>query len=99
MIRFLLLSVLLTLALRAVGRLLDGIKEGLQGPTVRRGSPRGVQMARDPVCGTFVVPDHALSSTEGGRPVYFCSAGCRDAYRARSSTRSGGSGRVHGRTA
>jgi YHS domain-containing protein len=46
---------------------------------------RGVQMVRDPVCGTFVLPDHAVSIADGRGRVYFCSARCRDAYRARTA--------------
>jgi YHS domain-containing protein len=40
-------------------------------------------MERDPVCGTFIVRDRALTLSDGSRQVYFCSPGCRDAYRAR----------------
>jgi YHS domain-containing protein len=43
---------------------------------------RGVQMVRDPVCGTFVVPDRALMLLVGRQPIYFCSTACRDKYRA-----------------
>ena len=45
-----------------------------------------MQMARDPVCGTFVVPERSVSLFEGPVRVFFCSERCRDAYRARSST-------------
>ena len=42
-------------------------------------------MVRDPVCGTFLPPDAALSLAErGGAVRYFCSEKCRDAYRSRS---------------
>ena len=44
-------------------------------------------MVRDPVCGIYVVPDRALSLAHGSGPVYFCSADCRDKYRARPSGR------------
>ncbi len=87
MLRFLLLSLLLTLAVRAVGRLLDGIAQGIRGETgpAPRVPQRGVQMARDPVCGTFVVPDRAVSMTIGRDRLYFCSAACRDKYRAKTA--------------
>ena len=42
-----------------------------------------VHMVRDPVCGTFVLPDRALTLADKGRAVHFCSPGCRDAYQAR----------------
>jgi YHS domain-containing protein len=39
-------------------------------------------MERDPVCGTFVVPERAVSLAEASGRMYFCSAACRDRYRA-----------------
>jgi hypothetical protein len=47
--------------------------------------PRGIEMVRDPVCGTFVVPDRAVTLADGSRHLYFCSASCRDKYRARTA--------------
>ena len=35
-------------------------------------------MVRDPVCGTFVLPDHALTIVDGRSRVFFCSGACRD---------------------
>jgi YHS domain-containing protein len=85
--RLILYLVLLVLFARAVNRLWHGILEGMQAPG--RGSSsvpqRGVQMVRDPVCGTFVVPDRALSLSVGREELFFCSAACRDAYRARTA--------------
>jgi YHS domain-containing protein len=94
MVRFLLLSILLTFVLRAVAVLLAGIIRGLQGQGGRgQGGPgaqvpqRGVQMVRDPVCGTFIVRSRALSlSGAGGTTVYFCSSECRDKYRDRPAS-------------
>jgi YHS domain-containing protein len=40
-------------------------------------------MERDPVCGTFVVRERAISIGAGDRRVYFCSVRCRDKYQAR----------------
>ena len=99
MVRFILLSILLTIAWRAIGQLVAGIKQGLQGSAPTQDLPRGVHMARDPVCGTFVVPDRAVWLAEASGRVYFCSAACRDTYRARSADRSNRSGRAEGRTA
>ena len=42
-------------------------------------------MARDPVCGTFVIPDAAVSIADGRQRIYFCSTKCRDQYRARTA--------------
>jgi len=87
MLRFLLLSLLLTLAVRSISRLVDAFNEGLHGGARRRTTvpQRGVQMARDPVCGTFVVPDRAISIAVGRETVYFCSTACRDEYRAKTA--------------
>ena len=86
MLRFVLLAILVTLVARAFWRVVDGIMEGLTGKRTGRGSnapPPSVQMARDPVCGTYVVPDRAVVLSDGSRRVFFCSTGCRDRYRAR----------------
>lgn len=86
MLRFALLLLLVLLLTRALWRLLSGIVDGIAGPNAPgRSSPRAVQMARDPVCGTFVVPDRALALAERDGPQYFCSAACRDQYRARTA--------------
>ena len=70
---------------RAFWRLLDGIVEGAsRGSRGNRVPQRGMQMARDPVCGTFVVTERALSLSAGGSTVYFCSDTCRDKYKATS---------------
>jgi len=44
-------------------------------------------MVRDPVCGTFVLPDHALMVSDGRARVFFCSDACRDKYRAERHAR------------
>jgi YHS domain-containing protein len=102
MLRFILLSILLTILFRAVSRLLAGILRGMQGEgpgyRPRRGADvqqRGVQMVRDPICGTFVVPERAVMLPgDGGNRVYFCSPECRDKYRSQPHAAP-----AHGRTA
>src|SRR5215467_7096423 len=86
------LDVIVTfLVIRAVWKLLQGVMIGLSGDEAPRRSSssrppaHGVQMARDPICGTYVVPEHALSIRDGRQPVYFCSAACRDKYRAKTA--------------
>ena len=89
--------VLLLFIGRAALSLWGGIKEGLRGPGPSGGVPRrGVQMVRDPVCGTFVVPDRAVALMVGRDHLYFCSTTCRDKYRSRPNARTE---RVEGRTA
>jgi YHS domain-containing protein len=70
---------------RAIWRLLEGVVQGALGPqgTPRAGREqptRAVKMARDPVCGTYVVPEKALTLTRGGQQIYFCSDECRSKY-------------------
>jgi YHS domain-containing protein len=79
---------LFLLVLRAISRFLSGVVDGATTPADgQRSLNRGVQMARDPVCGTFIVPSNALMVVEGSRAAYFCSERCRDAYRAEAKTR------------
>ena len=40
----------------------------------------GEEMVRDPQCSTYVPRGRALARRIAGRTVYFCSAGCADAY-------------------
>ncbi len=92
MLRYLLLLVLVAIVARAFWRVVDGVVEGMRGPArVGRTPVAGVQMERDPVCGTFVVRERAITLGSGERRLYFCSAGCRDKYRAPRS----GSGPAH----
>ena len=70
---------------RLFWRIAASFKEGLTGQQTRRPRTpqRGVSMARDPVCGTFVVPERAVTLVEGRERLFFCSDACRDTYRAR----------------
>lgn len=81
---FLLLSFLLS---RAFWRIVASFREGLTGGDTRASAPpqRGVHMVRDPVCGTFVLPERAVTLVNGRTTVNFCSEACRDKYRARTA--------------
>jgi uncharacterized protein len=83
LMRLALFVILALLIGRALWRLLDGIIEGATGQRRSAGQvpQRGVQMVRDPVCGTFVVRDRALTLTDGRTELFFCSDACRDKYR------------------
>ena len=84
--RVLLIAVALLLVVRALWQFLFGVVEGAsRRPAARTGGAppaKRVPMARDPVCGTFVVPGRALSLSDRGEVHYFCSESCRRAYRA-----------------
>jgi uncharacterized protein len=82
LLRLALFVILAFFVARAFWRLLDGIVEGAsRGARGSQVPQRGVQMVRDPVCGTFVVADRAVMLMDGGTEVYFCSDACRDKYR------------------
>jgi len=86
MVRIALLLVLIIFIARAFWRLVDGFIAGMSGqPPSTGAAKRGVQMVRDPVCGVFVVPDRAVTITDGRQQLFFCSSKCRDKYRARTA--------------
>ena len=82
MIAWLLRLIVAVLIVRAVWRLLAGVAQGLRTPD-STGGTRGsspVALARDPICGTYVVPARALTIGRGDDIQYFCSKRCRDQY-------------------
>ncbi len=88
MLEFLLDAFFTLLAIRAVWKLLRGVSAGFSArpaapppPEANTGPAPSVHMERDPVCGTFVIPDRAVSMSVGRHHVYFCSTACRDKYR------------------
>jgi YHS domain-containing protein len=85
LLRYVLIGILIIFIARAFWRVVDGIIDGLTGGQGRARMQSGVKMERDPVCGTFVVPDATLSLGDGRRRVFFCSPRCRDKYRARTA--------------
>jgi YHS domain-containing protein len=85
MARVILLVVLLAFVIQSVYRVWRGVREGL-GTSTERGTAKVTgRMVRDPICGTFVLPERALSLDVGRQQHYFCSAACRDKYRARTA--------------
>lgn len=86
MVRLVLFIILFIFIARTFWRVVDNIIEAAGGqPPSRRARTPGAasaKMARDPMCGTFVVPEHAISLVDGKRRVYFCSEACRDKYNA-----------------
>ena len=86
--RALLLVLLVLMALRALGRLFAGLAQGMAPGGAEGGRDRpGVQMMRDPVCGTFVAPARALTARDGDRLHYFCSEKCLRAFQSGQSQR------------
>ena len=81
-VRVILIAILLLLVVRALNLILRGLLIGAGGTPDRRPN-RPVKLARDPVCGTHVSPRSALSLTDGGHTLYFCSEACREKFRTR----------------
>jgi len=94
MSRLVLLLILLIIVARIFSRVTNAFREGMQHGAQRAPRPttQAVPMARDPVCGTFVLPERAVTLVHGRTPVYFCSETCRDKYRTQREA-------VEGRTA
>ena len=85
MLRLALLLILLIFIARAFWRVVDGVIEGIGGKRPAGRDKGGVQMVRDPICGTFLLPDRALTLGDGRHQQFFCSSACRDKYRARTA--------------
>jgi YHS domain-containing protein len=93
MLRFALLAILIPLLARMFWRAVDHFIAGVTGQTAQPRHPasrppapsQGVHMVRDPVCGTFVLPERAVTLLDGRSRVFFCSDACRDKYRARTA--------------
>ena len=80
--------VVLLLVIRAAWRMVSGmiaVSVGSRRTTASR-EPRPVKLVRDPVCGTYVSQDSALSDGTD----YFCSDKCRTEYRSRNEVRKHG---------
>ena len=89
MLGWVLRLLLIALVIRAVSSLINGLRKGVFGPgqgsAPRPDQPRkSMSLVRDPVCGTYIQPSHALSSNAGGTVHYFCSEECRQAFRQRA---------------
>jgi YHS domain-containing protein len=89
MLRFVLLLVLSIIISRMFWRIVGSFREGVAGQSQPGVSPRGVPMVRDPVCGTFVLPERAVTLAHGRARLFFCSDACRDKYRAEHDSRQG----------
>jgi YHS domain-containing protein len=81
MLRLILAFILISMVLRAVSRLVRGITDGMGPP--RQTPPPAVALARDPVCGTYVVPAKALTAGQGADMRFFCSEKCRRAWQVK----------------
>jgi YHS domain-containing protein len=88
MLRALLELIVFVLIIRAVWRMVGSmVAISARAPrSPKAGEPRPVTLVRDPVCGTYVSRDSALSDGT----YYFCSDKCRDEYRSHREVRKHG---------
>ncbi len=83
---YLLLAIVLISMLRGVigivGKLFGDYINPPQQAARRPSVPSGGELKKDPVCGTFISPSTAVQRRVSGTVYYFCSAECRDKFRA-----------------
>jgi len=65
------------------GWLLGGPGRVARGPVRPSRRPERRQLYRDPVCGTHVPEEIALTLTDSGQTHHFCSRECREEYLAK----------------
>jgi YHS domain-containing protein len=81
MIGWVLRAILFLIVLRLVFRFIASVMEGMSpAPQQRAGKKKSVPLVKDPVCGTYVVRERALTLDAGKQTQYFCSERCRDEY-------------------
>jgi YHS domain-containing protein len=86
MIRFLILRIVVPLLVlwfvRGILRsLFAGHRQVVTRPRAAS-PPTSTELKKDPVCGTFVAVDAAVTKRVNGETLHFCSPACRDKYRA-----------------
>jgi YHS domain-containing protein len=85
MISWVLRLLLFLIVIRLVWRFLAGVMDGMTPPAQRTAGKgkKSVPLVRDPVCGTYVVRERALTLAAGKETLYFCSERCRHEYERR----------------
>lgn len=76
------------LVVRLIANALFGARRRQPRPTspAAPGERVGGTLVRDPQCGTYLPQTRAIRVGSGSDAQYFCSATCRDAYRAAHSS-------------
>jgi len=90
MFRYLILEVLVPILiftlLRSILRTLFQSKRSTEVRSQPQSAPppvvAGGELKKDPVCGTYVSTGASVTRKVNGELVHFCSAACRDKYRA-----------------
>jgi YHS domain-containing protein len=84
MLRYLFWILVVSWAVRLLGRLVNQMGSGAQPRQPYVDVPNNAvskKLVRDPVCGMHVSEGLALPLRQGSETIYFCSAECRDKYR------------------
>jgi YHS domain-containing protein len=82
---YLITTVILISVVRMVaGALMKGLGAWFEParPESAASVPVGGELKKDPICGTFVSTSTSVKKSVGGAVVHFCSAECRDKFRA-----------------
>ena len=76
----------------ALYKLLRYLVQGKRAAVRRDPPPSGqtAELARDPQCGTYVLPHQGVSARMGNKVHHFCSVKCRDEYAAVHPDEAGG---------
>lgn len=88
LIAFIFLVPLIRMVMGALGRMFTNFALGSKPqssqrqPGARPPAPAGGTLHQDPVCGTYVSESVALRLNAAGQTHYFCSAECRDKFKA-----------------
>jgi YHS domain-containing protein len=85
MISWVLRALLFLIVIRLVWRFIAGVMDGMSPAPQNTGKAaskkkKSVPLVKDPVCGTYVVRERALTLDTGKQTQYFCSERCRDEY-------------------
>jgi YHS domain-containing protein len=85
--RFILLLVFFAIARSVVVTIMRAVSQAMRPGLPRQpAQSQAVRSAgdliKDPVCGTFVAEASSVKKTVNGEVVHFCSAACRDRYKA-----------------
>jgi YHS domain-containing protein len=82
---FLLILIVAVTLLRAViGLVARAMSQAIEPEKAKPGPAHaaGGELKRDPVCGTYIAESVSVKKTVGDEVMHFCSASCRDRYRA-----------------
>jgi YHS domain-containing protein len=66
--------ILILIVLRILWRMIMG---PIRRPRQERRKQGAMPLVRDPVCGTYLLPDRAIKTGSGDSTLYFCSEACR----------------------